>query len=384
MLSRRLVKAILFGLAIGFLGLLAGFSQTVSKLDEDSGLGLLFKLRGQRKAPVDVVVVSIDKESSDELGLPNNPDKWPRSIHARLAPLLAESGAAAVAFDVHFIEPKDPETDNLFADALAGAGNVVLCEPMIAKEIPLTNKDGKRTAVHSIEKRVKPLVLFAEACTATAPFALPRIPFKVNRYWAFKTGAGESPTLPVVTFQLYAAEAYQPFLELLRTINSGAAKELPPEIAPVVAARDVKNLIAAIREIFKADPLLQDKMLAELKQADAITADEKAHRLVRSLIKMYGGANSRHINYYGPPRTITTIPYHQALKIGQVGEGIPDVALEGKAVFVGLSEVLLAERKDSFYTVYSQANGVFIAGVEIAATALANILEDTPVKPINI
>ena len=93
--SRRLVKAILFGLAIGFLGLLAGFSQTVSKLDEDSGLGLLFKLRGQRKAPADVVVVSIDKESSDELGLPNNPDKWPRSIHARLAPLLAEKGAAA-------------------------------------------------------------------------------------------------------------------------------------------------------------------------------------------------------------------------------------------------------------------------------------------------
>ena len=148
--SRRLVKAILFGLAIGFLGLLASFSQTVSRLDEDSGLGLLFKLRGQRKAPTDVVVVSIDKESSDELGLPNNPDKWPRSIHARLAPLLTEKGAAAVAFDVHFIEPKDPGSDNLFADALADAGNVVLCEPMIAKEIPLTNKDGKRTAVHSI------------------------------------------------------------------------------------------------------------------------------------------------------------------------------------------------------------------------------------------
>ena len=99
---------------------------------------------------------------------------------------------------------------------------------------------------------------------------------------------------------------------------------------------------------------------------------------------MYGGANSRHINYYGPPRTITTIPYHQALKLGHAGQGAPDVSLQGKAVFVGLSEVLLAERKDSFYTVYSQANGVFISGVEIAATAFANILEDTPIKPINI
>ena len=244
--SRRLVKAILFGLAIGFFGLLASFSQTISRLDEDSGLGLLFKLRGQRKAPADVVVVSIDKESSDELGLPNNPDKWPGSIHARLAPLLAEAGAAAVAFDVHFIEPKVPEDDNLFAQSLTDAGNVVLCEPMIAKEIPLTNKNGKRTAVHSIEKRVKPLALFADACTATAPFALPRIPFKVNRYWAFKTGAGESPTLPVVTFQLYAVSAYKPFLKLLQQVDPNAAKELPPDIAPVVAAGDMKNLIIDI------------------------------------------------------------------------------------------------------------------------------------------
>ena len=53
--------------------------------------------------------------------------------------------------------------------------------------------------------------------------------------------------------------------------------------------------------------------------------------------------------------------------------------MTGKAVFVGLSEGLLAERKDSFYTVYSQANGVFISGVEIAATAMADTVEGKPV-----
>ena len=60
------------------------------------------------------------------------------------------------------------------------------------------------------------------------------------------------------------------------------------------------------------------------------------------------------------------------------------VDLKGKAVFVGLSEVLLAERKDSFYTVFSKANGTFIAGVEISATAFANLLANTPVKPIGL
>ncbi|MEJ2231780.1 MAG: CHASE2 domain-containing protein, partial [Nitrospirales bacterium] len=58
--------------------------------------------------------------------------------------------------------------------------------------------------------------------------------------------------------------------------------------------------------------------------------------------------------------------------------------LKDKAVFVGRSEILLAERKDSFYTVFSQADGVFIGGVEIAATALANMLENSSVTPVTV
>jgi adenylate cyclase len=44
---------------------------------------------------------------------------------------------------------------------------------------------------------------------------------------------------------------------------------------------------------------------------------------------------------------------------------------------------LLAERKDSFYTVFSRANGTFIGGVEIMATAFLNLLADTPMKPLS-
>ena len=85
-----------------------------------------------------------------------------------------------------------------------------------------------------------------------------------------------------------------------------------------------------------------------------------------------------------PPRTITTIPYHQALRISEGTVGNKQAGFKGKVVFVGLSEILLADRKDSFYTVFSQANGIFISGVEIAATAFANILEDSPVRPISL
>ena len=51
--------------------------------------------------------------------------------------------------------------------------------------------------------------------------------------------------------------------------------------------------------------------------------------------------------------------------------------LRGKVVLVGLSEVLLAGRKDSFYTVFALPNGKCIGGVEIAATAFLNFLKNS-------
>jgi adenylate cyclase len=74
----RFFKSVILGFAVGLLGLLTSPFQFALNLEEDNGLGLLFKMRGPRKAPTDIVVVSIDKQSSDELNLHNNPDKWPR------------------------------------------------------------------------------------------------------------------------------------------------------------------------------------------------------------------------------------------------------------------------------------------------------------------
>jgi adenylate cyclase len=56
--------------------------------------------------------------------------------------------------------------------------------------------------------------------------------------------------------------------------------------------------------------------------------------------------------------------------------------LKGKVVFVGLSERLRPEQKDGFYSVFSQSTGIDISGVEIAASAFANLLEDKPVQPL--
>ena len=132
----------------------------------------------------------------------------------------------------------------------------------------------------------------------------------------------------------------------------------------------------------ESDPLIDKKMVAELERSNHAPRDENKIRLVKSLAKMYGGADRQYLNYYGPPRTFTTMPFYQALRLGEESASEHKIDLKGRAVFVGLSEILLTERRDSFYTAFSKTNGVFISGVEIAATAFANLLQDTSVKPI--
>jgi serine phosphatase RsbU (regulator of sigma subunit) len=250
----------------------------------------------------------------------------------------------------------------------------------VPKELPISEDGAAVAGFHNIVKIVKPFDLLAESAVATAPFTLPRIPFKVNRYWTFQTGAGDAPTVPVVAFQLYTMELYDEFMQLMGKASPGFAATLPPD-QEALNAKNLKQVIQEIHEIFQADPLLELKMLAELQNVE-LGRDNQ--RLMEVLIKMYGGATSRYVNYYGPPRTIKTIPYYQALQIKDGAyEGRP-LDLDGKVVFVGLSEILLADRKDSFYTVFSLADGVFVSGVEIMASVFANIKEDTPVQPVSL
>jgi adenylate cyclase len=80
----RLRQATYFGFVIGIFGILLSVFPWVNEIEENSGLALLFNLRGPRKPPSEVVVVSIDKESSEFLKVSGNPARWHRSIHAQL------------------------------------------------------------------------------------------------------------------------------------------------------------------------------------------------------------------------------------------------------------------------------------------------------------
>ena len=369
--GRRLRKAALLGLFIAAAGLAAGLTPLGLWLEQDIGLDWLFQLRGPRTAPPEVVVVSIDRESSEHLGISKKPRLWPRSLHAELVRKLADRGAAVIAFDVIFEETRNPDHDRAFAEAIREAGNVVLFEYL--EKHPLTPDQllADPLGTINIEKFVPPVPVLADAAAALAPFPLPKVPAKVNQVYLFKTGAGDMPTLPVTALHVFALPSHEALHRLL--VETGAAE---PEIlasdtpAPRRQGRAALPL-RELRDLFLSELRLKDKVLARLRDPQA-SGDLRERELLHSLVAMYAGPADMFLNFYGPPGSITTIPYYRILE-GDADEPLP-VEMAGAAVFVGFST-----QPDDFFTVYSQASGLDVSGVEIAATAFANLLERRPV-----
>ena len=225
---------------------------------------------------------------------------------------------------------------------------------------------------------------FGDNAAASAPYPLPKVPVKVSSDWTFWTTAEESPapTLPVVAFQLYALPAYPDFLRLLEEVFPDEARVLPRTAEDIVRSKEIKGVIRDVREIFGKDPSAEKRMLAALEGSPTQPSDPRRRQLVRSLIRLYGGGIWKFLNFYGPTRTIPTIPYHQVLRPGERGQGPSAVEVAGRVVFVGSSESRQLAQKDGFFTVYTEENGVDLSGVEIEATSFANLVEDLPVMPL--
>ena len=326
-----ILKALVLGCAVGLVGVVLSFTQAAKHFEEDLGLDLLFQLRGIDSPPPEAVVISIDRDSSENLHIPDNPDKWPRSVHARLIDRLMEAGAKAITFDVHFIEPKVAEDDQLFEQAIRRAGNVVLADAMRAKDIPVSPAGNGATGTNNIVKLTKPFEPFAKAATGTAPFVLPRIPFKVNQYWTFQQGAGDAPTFPMVALQQYGWEGFGDLVQLVKQVNPAYAEKLPNDVEKARVTRGLVGMIRDLRDLFEGDPLLAERVREELERSNLRTENKPRYRLLKALVNVYGGDASRYINYYGPPGTVPTIHYDQVLQIGT--ENGPALNVKGKAVF---------------------------------------------------
>ena len=97
---------------------------------------------------------------------------------------------------------------------------------------------------------------------------------------------------------------------------------------------------------------------------------------------MYAEPDVLLLNFYGPPRTLTTLE-HGAVLDARGGELDTLRALvSGRVVFVGYSDRSAVDQQDAYPTVYTDEDGVDVSGVEIAATAYANLVDGSTFRTL--
>ena len=382
---KRWLRGLLIGLAVSAVGILLFVTDSsiansgLYYLAETRvGLYSLFHVRGKRKPPPEVAVVAINARTGEKLGLPPLPRDWPRSIHGKLVDELTRRGAAAIVFDFDFRRSRNEQHDLAFARSVATSGRVVLFEYLTGQFRPIEDAEGRTQRTIWMEELQQPVPVLTNAARALGSFPLPKLGAAVHQFWAFKESAGDSATMPVSALQVFSLPHYAQWRNLLSEAVPLPTDKFPLSASDLKNARHLKVLMNETRRLFKTNPGLAQHI--EATPAFGRTGNAET-RLFRALLGLYGGSDQPYLNYYGPPGTIPNVPYHAVIN-GSDPNLAPDALdFSGKAVFVGYSDLLNPHQDDRFFTVFTHNEGVDLSGVEIAATAFANLIENRTVKP---
>lgn len=300
-------KLLAFGVVIGLMGAGVFLTPHGQKLEEKFGLYWLFHLRGPIAAPDDVVIVALDQPSATQLNFPLLPRLWPREMHAQLIEWLTAAGARIIVFDLIFDSPGlVSEHDKQLSRAMSAAGNTVLIERLTYRNTGLTLDESRESGVIRHEGTMQLLPAIADAARVTAPFPLPKAE-RVNDYWVFKASAGDFPTVPVVVLQLLALPLHGELVRLLADADAVPALQLSDG---AISRMDVEDAVFAMQQLFVHTPQLAGEIQMRVHRHATLNAAQK--RLLAVLLAVYSGEEKYHLNFYGPPRTVKTIPYFQA------------------------------------------------------------------------
>ena len=364
----RYGKAVLSGVFIAAVGLCLSPTAAGRRLEEDIGLRWLFTVRGPAVPPLDVLIVSIDRTSSEQLGV--DTERWPpsRHVHADVVRSLTKHGASAIVMDIFFRVPRSAAEDADLADAIVRSGRVALFESVNRQVL---------SGDEIVETRA-PIEPLRNAAIAIGAFPLPDRQL-VHFFWTFFDAVdGQTPTLPAVALQIHGLPVLDRLESLLGRAGVTGLASLP---RPIASAADSRAVMRALRHELGNNAAVTERARALIEDENDRSLTARERRLLKALVGLYSGSDRRYLNYYGPPGHIRTIPVNELLR----NDPRRALDLKDKVVFVGESLPALvrnSDQGDTFHTVYSAADGVDLSGPEIAATAFANLLTDRGLRRV--
>ncbi len=378
---RHWVKGTIVAVAVGTFGATLAMTPLGTKFELDFGLQWLFHLRGPQKPPPEVAVVAINSDTGRQLNLPKMPSEWDRSIHIPVLERLVDLGAEVIVFNMDLNRAKHPEHDQLFASKVAESQKVVLFERVIGKRQPIIDGDGQRSGWYWTEEQLPPLPIIAQGARGIGPFPLPKIDERLSQFWTFKTSAGDAPTLPAVALQFFALKIYPRWREILMSTGDLGTAELPECAEEIQNAEQLRQLMAVVYRTYRSDPGLRSRFADKVSLEADGSLPGADRRLLLALNDLYGGSESRFVNFYGTAGTIPTYSYESMNGVSWSPEWQQPPDLSGKIVFIGYSDLYDPDQPDRFYTAFTRDDGVDLSGVEIAATTLGNLLQRRSIEP---
>lgn len=365
---------------------------------ENVDLFILFRARGKQPTPTHVVMVPIDRRAAQSIGVPKDPvaraqcrdlifasplpasheelrpphllSQWPRCLLARAVMALRRAGASVIVLDILFRTrnpaapgdaPHIEEGDRMLADTMRAAGNV-----LIAQRI-----EGEGDAPAIVAE------IISDAAMGEAPFLLPRDnPTFAHRFFTLERNAWDNVSMPLLALQMHTLPDYPVLHETLIALAPQLRSELPASVEEVRDARHLQAIALILRSALHEDSTLAARVIAALQQprhAD-MTPPQRVH--LAALVRAYAGKSERYFNFRGPPGTLQAVRFEKLV----AGDDVPD--LTGKVAFVGLAEYGSPEQYEHFPTVWRDRDGFDHGGVELAATAYSNLLEDDAIDPV--
>jgi adenylate cyclase len=387
---------VLGALAIGLMASVLSAMPLGQRLEQQAGLWALFNLRGPATAPAEVAVIAMRHDTGERLSLPRQrsrddvcaglrvdalppthrtlgdvPQRWGRCHYVELLRRLALARPSVVALDVSF-RPRDDlgrREDLALAQAMRALGNVVLVQRLKISEDAYGNPVADTPVEISRE--------IADAALGFAPNSLP-VPTlnRYDRFWTFKEDGYSAPTLAALTLQAHALDLYPQFMRLIQRTMPEAVLEFPATSAELVRNGSLHLHALGVRAVFRQFPERSTQLSDAL---DAVRPDQ-ARRKLRALVSMYADDSRRFLNLYGPRGTIDTIDLTEVLATPHTAASPDPLGLRGKVLFVGFADESSWEPLEKFPTAF-RGDGGWLSGVEIAATAFANLLDGSSLEP---
>jgi adenylate cyclase len=155
---------------------------------------------------------------------------------------------------------------------------------------------------------------------------------------------------------------------LISKIRPDDAEMLPATADQLVERRPLQAASLAIRSLVRSEPRLTDFLHASLEGRNSAEVPARHRTELIALASLFSGDAVRYLNFYGPPGTFRSVSYADVLKDGRALEDV-----RGKIAIIGYADFTPAQRDDHYSTVYTTSDGVKLSGIELLATAVANL-----------